>query len=631
MLEALRNSVDSWTAKILLALLVLSFAVWGIADVFTNRAGTVVATVGEKEVTTLEFERALSNDIQTLQRQAGRVVSINEARQLGRVQVVIANLSTRKALNAEAESLGISAPPEAVRNVIAESPAFRGPGGTFDRFSYEALLDRQGLSPAEYEEGVRQDLAREAMLQAVGAGTAAPRELAETLHRFRNEQRILDYIALETADAADPGEPTDEQLTAFHEDNADRFSAPDYRAISYAWLTPDLMAATIEIDDDRVTQAYAQRIAEFTTPPTRTLDQLLFDTEEAANEAKARIDEGATFASIVEERGASRRDVSLGQVGRGELPGALDAAAFAASEPGVTGPVKTAFGWTLLDIRNLEQQKIQQLADVSDSIRRDLALSEAQSIINEESVAMDDEIAGGASLEQIADRTAANYGKIDAVDATGLGADGEPVADLPDISGFLTAAFAAIEGEEPTLVEADGGGYYALSVDGITPATLRPLDDVRDDVIAAWKEDQRSKALAELVKDIRGRLEQGTTLAVIAAETEKDITTSAPMRRSEQPGILSQAIVDKIFRAEMGGAIDGRATTGGFVIGTLREVVTPSTEEQENAIDSTAERYSTQLANDLVQTFSRSAIERHPLLLYPPVIDYSLANLGQRY
>ncbi len=631
MLESLRNSVNSWTAKILLALLVLSFAVWGIADVFTNRAATVVATVGEKEVSTLEFERALSNDIQSLQRQAGRVVSISEARQLGRVQVVLASLSTRKALNAEAEALGLSAPADAVRKVIADSPAFRGPGGTFDRFSYESLLGRQGLTPAQYEEDVRQDLAREAMLQAVGAGTSAPRKLAETLYRHRNEQRITDYIVLNNDDAEDPGEPSDEQVKTFHEENADRFSAPDYRAISYAWLTPDSMASGMEIDEDRVAQAYAQRVGEFTTPATRSLDQLLFDTEEEANDAKARIGDDTSFSAIAEERGATTRDVSLGNVLKGELPDDLDKAAFAAAEPGIVGPIKTSFGWTLLNIRGVSEETIAPLADVRDQIRNDLAIDEAQSIIVGESIAMDDEIAGGASLQEIADRTAASFGTIDAIDATGRGADGMPITTLPMIPGFLAAAFAGEEGAEPVLVEADGGGYYALSVDSITPATLRPLDDVKGDVVAAWKTQQRSDALAVMAKGIRDRLEEGATLSAIAEEQEKEVQTSAPIRRSEQPAPLSQDIVAALFRADEGAAVDGRTDAGSIVIGTLKEVVAPTAEAEESAIDSTAERYSTQLANDLVQTFSRNAGERHPVLLYPPAIDYSLANLGQRY
>lgn len=630
MLESLRNSVNSWTAKVLLALLVLSFAVWGISDVFTNRAPTVVATVGEKEVTTEEFAVALSNDIQSLQQRAGRAISISEARQLGRDQIILASLANRKALNAEAEALGLSAPPAAIRQAIETAPVFRGPDGTFNRFSYETLLRQEGLTPGEYEDSVREDLARNAMLQAVGAGTAAPRALAEALHRHRNEQRILDYILLSKSDAEDPGEPTDEQVAAFHEDNADRFSAPAYRALSWVALTPESMADAIEIEQDRVVETYGARIGEFTLPETRTLDQLLFDDEDEAKEARQRIDDGTAFARIVEERGANKRDVSLGTVGRNELPGDLDSAAFGATEPGVVGPVETAFGWTLLDIRGVRLETVTPLEDVEDAIRRDLAIMEARDTILEESVAMDDEIAGGASLEGIADRTAALYASVEAIDATGRDPSGDAVADLPAIPGFLNAAFEAEEGVEPVLVEADGGGYYALSVNGITPATLRPLDDVKDDVVAAWKDAQRAEALAELARKMRARLEEGTTLSVLAAEREKDVRTSPSLRRSDRPEPLTETIVESLFRADTGAVVGGE-TGDGYLVGTLKEVVADDAEAELAAVDSTAERYSRQFATDVVQTFSSDAVDRHPLTVYSNAIDATLANLGHRY
>jgi len=630
MLESLRNSVNSWTAKVLLALLVLSFAVWGISDVFTNRLASTVATVGDEPVTTEEFANAFQNDLQALQRQAGRAVSIPEARQLGREQVVLARLSTRKALNAEAASMGLSASPEAVRRAIETAPVFQGPDGTFNRYSYESTLRQEGLNTREYEDGVRQDLARNAMMQAVGAGTAAPRALAEALHRYRNQQRVLDYILLSKSDAEDPGEPTDEQVAAFHEENADRFSAPDYRAISWVALTPDTMADTVEIGPGQLAEAYENRRAQYTTPATRTLDQLLFDSEEGAVEVNARLAAGEDLADILAERGETARDVDLGTVVAGELPDALDEAAFGATETGIVGPVQTAFGWTLLNLRDVTDSTVTPLDDVKDEIGRDLALLEARDLILEESVAMDDEIAGGATLPQIGQRTAAVYGTTTAIDATGRGTDGEPVGNLPEINGFLEAAFAAAEDEEHVLVEADGGGFYSLTVDGITPSALHPLDDVRDDVIAAWKDAQRTQALADMAEEIDARLAEGTTLAAIAAELGEDVATTRPLRRSDQSPPLTREIVQQLFRADIGAPVNGEAGDA-YVVGTLAEIVAGDAETEMAAVDSTAERYSTQFANDVVQTFSRNAIERHPLLLYPNAIDETLVRLSQGF
>lgn len=631
MLEKLRNSVNSWTAKILLALLVLSFAVWGISDVFVNRQATVVATVGEKEVTRDEFASALSQDLQTLQRQVGRAVSISEVRQLGRDQLVLAGLTTRKALNAEAESLGLSADPAAIRNAIETSPAFLNSAGAFDRFSYEARLRYQGMTPSEFENDVREDLAREAMLQAVGVGTSAPRALAEVVHIFRNEQRVLDYITLSIDDTEDPGTPTDEQLATFHEENASRFSAPDYRKLSFVWITPESLAETIKISDELVREAYDIRANEFTTPATRTLDQLLFDTEENANAAKARVEGGEPFATIITEQNVSLRDASLGQVGDGELPSDLNDAAFAATEPGVVGPIRTAFGWTLLNISEATQEAVTPLADVQDEIRQDLALNEARDLIIEESVAMDDELAGGSQISEITTRTEARFASVEAVDAAGLGPDGEPVEAMPPIGQFLGAAFAAEIDDTPILVEADGEGYFALRVEGITPSALRPLDTITDEVTEAWKLAEREKTLVVVAQEIEASLQEGKTLSAVAAEREKDVETTDPLRRSDTHPVLTSALIDAVFAADEGGIIEGRTGDGSHIVGTLKEIVKQDAETAQNAVDSTAERYSSQLATDIVQTFSRTATENHPLSVRPAAIDATIADLGQRY
>ncbi len=633
MLEALRNSVNTWTAKILLGLLVLSFAAWGVSDAFLNRTATTVATVGEAEVTTQEFGTALSDNIRELQRRTGRAISISEARQAGLDQVVLARITTQAALDEEARGFGLSASPAAIRTAIENSPAFQNVSGQFDRFSYESRLQYQGLNPSEFEETVRQDLAREAMLQVVGVGTSAPRTLAETLHRFRAEQRVFEYLQLDLASAEDPGTPTDEQLATFHTENADKFSAPEYRKINVAWMTDATVAEGIDIEQDRIVTAYGARSAEFTTPATRTVDQLLFKTEEEANAAKAQIDEGQSFDKVAEELGDAAPKTSLGTIPRSGLPEALANAAFGAKEPGVVGPVKSVFGWVLLNISTVQLESIRPLEDVQAQIKNDLALVDARNIMSEESVAFDDEIAGGASLEEVGSRTVATYAAIEAVDENGLDTEGNAITSLPQIPGFMARVFGATTDEDPIMIEADGGGVYAYKVEKITPAALRDLDTIKDDVIAAWQRSEREKALVEQAQALKSRLENGETLADIATERETTTLKSPALRRSSSSGVVSEAITEKMFASSVGDVIEGSAATGdgSYLIGTLAEIVDAGADAENEAIDRVAEGYSRQLANDMVQTFSRSAVDRHPTFVFPDVVDATLAELGQRY
>lgn len=634
MLEALRNSVNTLTAKILLGLLVISFAVWGVADVFTGRTDTVVAQVGEGEVEAQRFAVALSDQMQNLQRQTGQRVSLSDARELGLDQVVLAQLTTRAALDQEARAFGLSASNDDIRDVISEAPAFQGPGGVFDRLTYERRVRDRGVSVGQFEEDVRADLAREAMLQTIGVGTSAPRALTETLYKFRNERRRMDYILLTPGSAEDPGEPDEAALEAYHKDNASRFTAPEYRRIGVVWLTPESLAETITVSDEKIRQAYDDRRAtgEFTTPATRSVEQLLFDNEEAAQAAMARLEGDVNFKDIAKEQDKTASDISLGTVERGDLPEDLSAAIFAASEPGVLAPIQTAFGWTLLNVTTVQEEVISSFEEVGDDIRRDLAEIEARDRILEEMVAVDDELAGGATVEAAGKLTAATYVLLDAVDASGRTPEGRSNAGVPPIPGVLAKAFDTEVGVDPILTEADSGGFYALAVEEITPAALRPLEDIREDVVAAWKREQRINQLEVIAEGYRTRIAEGEALEALAEAEEHRIATAGPMLRSQRAANLTEKLRNDMFRGSEGDVLLGSNNDeSGYIIGVVAEIVEEEAEAVEAAIDAETERYAAALSSDMVQTFTRTVQERHPTLLKPRVIDSVLSEIGQRY
>ena len=634
MLEALRNSVNTLTAKILLGLLVISFAVWGVADVFTGQTNTTVAEVGEGEVESQRFALALSDQMQNLQRQTGQRVSLSDAREMGLHQVVLAQLTTREALAQEARGFGLSASDDDIRRVISESAAFQGPGGTFDRESYEYRIRSRGLSIADFEEDIRTDLARETLLQAIGAGTSAPRALTEALHQFRNEQRRMDYILLTPGSADDPGEPDEAALTAFHQENADRFTAPEYRRVGVVWLTAEALAEELKIPEEQVREAYETRreAGEFTSPATRTLEQLLFDDEDAARAARDRLGDDLNFKDLAKEQDKTAADIALGTVVSDELPADLAGPAFAATEAGVLDPIRTAFGWTLLNVVALTEETETPLAELEEGIRRDLAQNEARDLILGEMVAVDDELAGGAPVKAAAELTAARYVLLDAVDETGRTPAGRLNAGVPAISGVLATAFATEPGVDPVIVEADGGGFYAVQVEEITTSALRPLEDVRADAITAWKREQRVGQLEEIAASYRQRLEDGETLEALAEAEEHRIATAGPMLRNQRAANLSQAMRDTMFRAEQGDVLTGtNVDETGYIVGVLAEIVTEDSEALQAAIDTETERYASALSGDVVQSYTRTVQARHPALLNGAAVDAVLSELGQRY
>ena len=622
MLNSIRNWVNTLGAKILLGLLVLAFAAWGIEGVFAARGQTVVATVGDAEIESETFARAFEGRLQQLRQSTGSGISAEDARRIGYDQIVINQLATQTALDEEARALGIAASDGAVRDAITGFPQFRDATGRFDRSAYEASLRRNRLRQAVFEETIRADLAREALLQSIGNGTTAPRALAETLYRYRNEERSFEHIALEPGDVDSPGEPTEQQLSEFHQENAARFTAPEYRKIAYVALTIEDVADGIERTNDELREVYDAQIARFTTPERRSVEQMVFDTEAEAKEAFDEIDGGEPFAKVAEGRGLTAQDVSLGTVTRDELPDTLADVAFAADDTGLVAPVETPLGWSLMNIRSIQEERVTSFDDAKATLAAEINLTEARRRVPDMSISLDDQLAGGFTLEEAAEQSGSRYGEIEAVDETGRDADGNRIADLPQDREFLSQVFSTDVNEDPYLIEGTNGDYFALIVEEITPATLRPIDTIRDELTTAWELSEREKALATLTGELVERLRGGDTLADIAEDYDTEVKTAGPGTRTDRSLGLSADLLETVFSIDEGEPAEGLASNGlTRLVGVLSGIDGATSDDDVAAIDRSTEEYAAQLSQDMVDQFSRSARERHPLILNPQAIE----------
>lgn len=622
MLNALRNSVGSIGAKILLGLLVLAFAAWGIEGVFAARTQTVAAKVGEAEIDVQEFARTFDGRLAALRRSTGSNITAEDARRSGFDRIVLDQMATQKALNEEAKALGLDASDTAVSAAIMEFPQFKDAYGKFDRTAYDASLRQNRLRQNEFEENIRDDLAREALLQSIGNGTTAPRALAETLYKYRNEKRSFTYIALTPSDVADPAEPTDEELSAFHQENAVRFTAPEYRKVSFVALTVKDVAAGLKRTDQELLETYNARIDSYTTPERRRVEQIVFDTEEEAKEAAKKIADGEPFAKLAEARGLSTQDVSLGIQTKDDLPGNLADAAFAPDEIGIVEPIGTALGWSLINVRSIEPTKVVTFEEAKEALLAELTTTEARQVVPERSVDLDDQLAGGSTLKEAAEQAGARYAEVAAVDATGRDPNGDRVDALPDDPEFLAQVFATRVGDEPTLIEGTVGDYFSLRVDEVTEAALRPLDTIKEEVTGAWEVAEREKALEIMTKGLVERLEGGATLVELAEENEVEVKTAGPGTRSDRSLGLSADLLTSLFAADMNEAIEGMSGDGlTRLVGRVAEIDTATSDDDVTAIDRSTEAYAARLAQDFVDQFTRTARERHPVEVNAQAIE----------
>ena len=619
MLQAIRKQTKSWLVGILFGLLILSFAIWGIGDIFRGGGrAIVVAEVGDVRISTVEFSR----DFQRQIRQFGGRIDSELARQLGFVDQVLARMVRRTLFDLGAARAGIAIGDDLVRAIIFATPAFHDESGRFDRSLFEQFLFQTGLTEEAYVALLRRDLARGQLTGAVTAGGIAPDRLVDALYRYRREQRVADVVTVAPDSVGGIGEPDDATLGAFHRDNAEQFMAPEYRTLTVVSLKPDDLAEEIKVSEERLTELYEARLDEFDIPERREVVQILLADEDSARRAYDMLRQGRDLVAVAREI-TGQEPQQIGWLERGELAGQspeLAEAVFALPQGTVSEPIRSPFGWHVVRVEAIEPAHLQSLGEVRASLRAEIARSLAIDALYELANDLEDTLAGGATLAEAAAYLNLRPVHVPAVDKSGWTPEGEPAQDLPEVEELLAIAFGTAAGEESRLTETGDGGFFIMRVDSITPAMRRPLDSIRAEVLAAWRAARRDEVAEGRAEEIVQRVNAGTDLVRIAAEAGLEIRTAKPFTRAGTGDDIPPALIVKLFDLRPGQAAMA-AGPDGYVVGRLKAVQPADPAADQAGVNSLGAELSEGMANDLVVQFGGALSDRFGVKIYPQAIE----------
>jgi peptidyl-prolyl cis-trans isomerase D len=607
MLHAMRKGASGWLAKGLLLLLVASFAVWGIGgDMLTSSVGSNVIEVGDTSVSLGEFQRDYQRNLNILSARFNTQLTQEQAQQFGLAQMTVNQIASRALVDEKTRSLGLSADDDAVRKMIQSQPAFQNQFQQFDRFMFEQFLSRNGYSEAEYIEIVRNDITGDQLFGTLSKGVnKAPEVLVDTFYSYLAEKRSAKYINILDSSIGFAPAPTDEELEALIEENPENYSAPEYRKVSYILLTPETIGADADISEEDLKAEYEARKSEFDTPETRAVVQMIFENEDKAAAAYKKISEGADFADVaMEDLQLTSSDIDLGMMSKADLLPELQEPVFGLQKGGVTEPVKTVLGWHVAKVEDIVPGEERDFDTVKDQLKADILQNRAQELLYAEATKLEDEFAGGATLKEAGTTLDLDVISTDWIDASGNDKTGNPLATLPTVTGFLSEAFARQPGDEAEVSETADGGYYAVVVDEIEAAAVKPLAEVKDqatkDWQANWRHDEARKKAEELLVKING----GESLEKIATDLGLTVQTSSPVLRSGAAGELSPVARDGLFDLEPGayGVNVNQAGNGTLLYG-VAEIIPADPTTDEDAFTQMSEQIAASMRAGLLAEY----------------------------
>lgn len=616
MLDGFRKHSNSIIVKALLFLLIASFAAWGVGDMLRPATtSSSVGTVGGVEVSAQE----VFNDFQ---REMNRMRQLTGGQVDGQLSMVIGNSVVDRAINrtlleVNADEMDIAVSDELVAQSIKETEMFQD-NGQFSRLRFEQVLFSNQLNEGQFIELVRGDLQREQLVSALVNGSVMPLSAVEDLYKHRQEKRSADFVQITTANVGDVAAASQDDLRKYYDDNLDKFMAPEYRSVSLLHIQPSDVAKTIEVPLEKIEDAFTARQAEFKKPGRRTVEQMVFATEEEAQAAVEAMAGGQSFADVAKEKlGLEADSLVLGDVTKEELPEELREDVFALAKDGVSAPIQSLLGWHIVRVTDVVAEQNPTFEEVKDQLREGVAMEMAADELFAISNDVEDALGGGATIEEAAKASGFELRRLSAVDRQGLDTEGNET-DIASNAEILNEIFTVELNTEPTMKDDGLGGYFMVRVDGVTASQARDFEQVKF-VAAEMLEQEKKQALAQEKADaLLAAVKGGKTLQVAAEEAGFTVESGEGFTRFDAP--LPQSVVAKLFTAKVDEAVNGQATDG-YVVAVLKNIQAIEGADDENAINAMRRQLQESVTGDLQGQFVNALRDR-----YTVSVDRNLVN-----
>ncbi|MCP5144992.1 MAG: peptidyl-prolyl cis-trans isomerase [Gammaproteobacteria bacterium] len=522
---------------------------------------------------------------------------------------VLDGLIDQVLLRQASDNAGMRVSDNQLAQVIRSLPAFADANGEFSTAMYESVILRSGMSAQTFQFRLRRDLLSQQMQDGIASSAFVTPKEAIAVERLRLQQRDINLVRVPAVVAADTPEPTDSEISAFYDSHAEQFQLPERVAIEYLRLTMNDLASAVEIDDAALEKYFEDNKANYSIGEERDASHILLevpegaaDDEDAAVRAKAealltRINAGEDFATLASENsddaGSASAGGELGAFGRGVMDPAFEEAAFAAAAGDVVGPVRTPFGYHLIKVNEIHPERGPEFAEVRSDIEQAYRRQQAEDIYFGKADQFTNLVyEHPETLEVAASQLGMTVERTELLSAAELRARfGTKVADV------AFAPEVMLEGLNSDPVDVGDGDSIALRVVEHVDAAVRPLDEVRADVLAALKADIARDQARSRGQELLQAMQQGKSLADVAVEQGLDVEAHANSTR-ESIG-LDPAIIERVFAVHVEHVDDVEnvgveLANGDYVVATVANVRNAGSEMlTDQAVSNTARMLAT--------------------------------------
>ena len=527
-IQALRDNMPKWITAVILIVIIGPFALWGINSYFTASSDNSVATVNGDEISPADFQRAYQGQYARLQQFYGPSFRPGMVDEKQLQQQVLDGLINETLLNQQVSKQHYSVGDQQLVDSIQKMQAFQV-DGKFSAQAYSSALAASGMSPSEFEVRDRQSMEVGQVQSSIqDSAIATPGELAARI-AARDQQREIAYIDVNTVYFLGAQQVSDADVAAYYKAHGDQFMTPDKITLAYVDLYEASLARQVPASDADLQAVYQQQIDSFKQGETRDARHILVAVSgkdpQADAAAKAKADDilkqlkaGGDFAKLAakysDDPGSAKAGGELGKVSRGIMVKPFEDALYAMQKPGdIAGPVKTQFGYHIMQLESISAAAQKPFAEV----RAQLAADYQKKKADDQYFSLGDQLANLAyehpdSLDTVSKQLNLPVQTVDDVtrDAgTGIGAN----ADVRK-AAFSEQVLGQGNNSEP--IQLGPNHVVVVRVKGHVPNEAKPLDDVSSQIVSIIKQQRATEQASKLAINMSEAVKKGADPATVA-------------------------------------------------------------------------------------------------------------------
>jgi peptidyl-prolyl cis-trans isomerase D len=578
----MRNVTRGGIALVILGLISLAMVIFLIPGGNTILPSQDIAQVGSAKVTPAQLSREIENALRQA-RNEGQNVSQADAIEAGVHLRLLERLVARAAMDNYAAKIGVGASDTQIATYIRQMEAAQNPlTGQFDRAAYSQLLVQYGYArrgpdgqtvadDAEFEAGIRTELTANMLMESLVLGTRAPSSFGKMLLAYSSERRTVSLGEVPASAAGAIPQPNDAQVQAYYEENEAALTLPEYRSLVLVRATPADFAARVTVPEAQLREQFESHRASLTRPETRSYFRIAVANEAQAREAIARLGRREAPDAVARALNAQLtrgENQERSQIADSAVAAAVFSTAANAPAQAVQGELAP---WTVVKVTAVTASAAPTFEQVRQQLHDEMALDHASELLQAAVATFEEARAAGTPVAEAARTAGLPSTTIDAIDAQGRNAQGQQFEGLPP--DMIAVAFETAEGEASDFLPV-GDADVVISVARVTPPAVRPLAEVRPQLVAQWLTRERARRLNEIGADVIAAINGGQTFAAVARQYRLNvIASSRDIGREEAGQLPARELAGLMFTAREGQAVSSlRADGGGLFVAHVERI-----------------------------------------------------------